>query len=96
MTLLVEGNESWGEIPLLDSMPNLEGVCDRDGTFDEFLDDGLELFFKSSIGISSERGRSRGLFSRDLGVPDRLFEPSRDLPPFDGIPTGVLSLRPFE
>lgn len=95
MPLLVEGSESGEEIPLLDSIPNLEGVCDRDGTLEEFLDDGFELFFKSSKGISSERGRIRGLLSRDLGVPERLLEPSRDLL-LDGVLTGVLSLRPFE
>lgn len=60
------------------------GVCARDGTFDEFLDAGLELreFRKSSIGISSDRGRGkRGLLSRDRDDDDRFFDESRDFSP---------------
>lgn len=49
---------------LVESVDKREGVCDREGTFDEQRDDdGLE--FKFSIGISSEVGRemTRGLDS---------------------------------
>lgn len=61
---------------------NREGVCDRDGAFEEFRETGLAFCErrKSSSGISSDRGLgTRGLDSRDLGVPpDRLREVSRD------------------
>lgn len=73
--------------PLLESVDNLEGVCDLDGTLEEERDDGLE--FRFSNGISSLL--MRGLDSRDLGVPEceRFFEPSRDFE-LDGVLIGVL------
>lgn len=63
--------------PLLESVVNLEGVCDREAEFDEHLDEGEE--FKFSNGISSLL--ARGLESLDFGVPEceRCFDPSRDL-----------------
>lgn len=63
--------------PLLESVVNLEGVCDREAEFDEHLDEGEE--FKFSNGISSLL--ARGLDSLDFGVPEceRCFDPSRDL-----------------
>lgn len=60
------------------------GVCDLDGTFDEFLDTGLEFLElrKSSICISSDRGRGNlGLLSRDRDDDERFFEESRDFSP---------------
>lgn len=64
--------------PLLESVESREGVCDREGTVDEHLEEPAELRF--SKGISSLL--IRGLQSRDdFGVPecDRFLEPSRDL-----------------
>lgn len=64
------------------SSVNREGVCDREGAFEEFRETGLAFCErrKSSNGISSERGLgTRGLDSRDLGVPPVMFrEVSRD------------------
>lgn len=85
-------------MPLLESVVNRDGVCDLDGAFEEFLDDGLGFCerLKSSIGISSERGRAnRGLLSRDLGVfePDLFLETSLGLGVFIGTvgcPLGLL------
>jgi hypothetical protein len=73
--------------PLLESVDSREGVCDRDATFEEHLDEGDE--FKFSSGISSLL--TRGLESRDFGVPEceRCFEPSRDFEP-DGVLIGAL------
>jgi hypothetical protein len=69
--------------PLFDSVANLDGVCD----LEEHLDEGVEFIF--SIGISSLL--TRGLESRDLGVPDceRCFEPSRDFE-VEGVLIGAL------
>lgn len=81
--------------PLLESVDNLDGVCDLDAAFEEHRDDGDE--FKFSNGISSLL--TRGLESRDFGVPecDRCFDPSRD---FDGALIGALDgfdeLRRFD
>lgn len=47
-------------------MDNLDGVCEREGAFDEHRDDGDE--FKFSRGISSFP--TLGLESRDFGVPE--------------------------
>lgn len=70
--------------PLLESVVNLEGVCDREAVFDEHLDELL----KFSSGISSLL--TRGLESRDFGVPEceRVFDPSLDFDP--GVLTGAL------
>lgn len=72
---------------MLESVDNLDGVWDLDGTLDEHREDGLELRF--SKGISSLL--TRGLASRDFGVPEceRFFEPSRDFE-LDGVLIGVL------
>lgn len=72
--------------PLLESVPNLDGVCDREAAFEEHRDDGDEFIF--SRGISS---LLRGLPSRDFGVLelDRFFDPSRDFES-DGVLMGVL------
>lgn len=85
-------------IPLLESVVNRDGVCDLDGAFEEFLDDGLGFCerLKSSMGISSERGRTnRGLLSRDLGVfePDLFLDTSLGFGVFIGTvgcPFGLL------
>lgn len=60
--------------PLLESVVNREGVCDREAEFDEHLEEGEE--FRFSNGISSLL--TRGLDSLDFGVPecDRCFDPS--------------------
>jgi hypothetical protein len=67
----VAGSASFAMLkPLLESVDSLEGVCDREGTADEHLEEPAELRF--SNGISS-----RGLESRlDFGVPecDRFLE----------------------
>lgn len=66
VALTAAGNSSFAiVIPLLESVVSLDGVCDREGTFDEHRDEGEE--FKFSSGISSF---TRGLESRDLGVPE--------------------------
>lgn len=78
---------SFGKLkPLLESVPNLDGVCDREAALEEQRDDGDE--FKCSKGISS---LLRGLPSRDFGVLelDRFFDPSRDFES-DGVLMGVL------
>lgn len=76
---------SFGKLkPLLESVPNLDGVCDREAAFEEHLDDGDEFIF--SRGISS---LLRGLPSRDFGVLEldrRDFES-------DGVLMGVLDLE---
>jgi hypothetical protein len=76
--------------PLLESVDSLEGVCDLDGAAEEHLDEPAE--FKFSSGISS---LSRGLESRDFGVPEceRCLEPSRDLGVFTGAEDGFDELR---
>lgn len=67
---LVVGTTSLAtERPFVESVTNLEGVCDLEGAFDEQRDDGLE--FRFSRGISSDIGReTRGLESLDFGVPE--------------------------
>lgn len=84
----LEGFTSFATLsPLLDSVDNLEGVCDLEAALDEHLDDGLEL--RCSRGISSLF--TRGLESLDFGVPEceRFLEPSRDFE-LDGVLIGVL------
>lgn len=79
--------------PFVESVVNREGVCERDGAFEEQRDDGLDEF-KFSKGISSEVGRkTRGLESLDFGVPecDRFLLPSRF-----GVPIGVLDFAEEE
>lgn len=76
----VVGTDSFAiDRPFVESVVNLDGVCERDGAFEEQRDDGLDEF-KFSKGISSDAGRkTRGLESLDFGVPecDRFLFPSR-------------------
>ena len=77
--------------PLLESVESLEGVCERDGTFEEHRDDPAELRF--SRGISSLL--TRGLESRDFGVPEleRFLDPSRVFGVFTGAEVVFEELR---
>lgn len=64
---MTAGNSSLAMLkPLLESVVSLDGVCDLEGAVDEHRDEGDEFIFSS--GISSLL--TRGLESRDLGVPE--------------------------
>lgn len=58
------------ESPFIESVLKREGVCEREGAFEEQRDD--EGLCKFSIGISSEVGRElmRGLDSLERDVPE--------------------------
>lgn len=83
---------SFATLKPAESVDSLDGVCDREGTADEHLDDPAE--FKFSSGISSLV--TRGLESRDVfGVPecDRCLEPSRVFGVFAGLDDDFEELR---
>lgn len=79
LTVDDDGVDSFGsDKPFVESVVKRDGVCERDGAFEEHRDDGLEEL-RFSRGISSDVGREiRGLESLDFGVPecDRFLLPS--------------------